>query len=231
MKKVLLTEKTSFQIEVPYKLIKTGKSSQEKPLIVHLHGFNQNIKQFERLVDDLLDLQAFHLFIQGPYPIYNRSRKKKVEEWGRSWYLYDGEQDQFVESLERASEFVESIISKILNQITDNRVALFGYSMGGYLAGYFALSRPAVISELIVVGGRIKTEVFEGREGRYEHLNVLALHGKKDASVKSEPQQKSCEQLSQWGADVRFKEINGGHTLTSEYLLETKKWLKTLSYN
>ena len=100
MSDVLFSGKASFKIEVPYKLIETGESGVEKPLLVYLHGFKQNIEQFEELVEELLSLEAYHLFIQGPYPIYDRSRQKQVHEWGRSWYLYDGEQDQFVKSLE-----------------------------------------------------------------------------------------------------------------------------------
>ncbi|PAU92941.1 hypothetical protein CK503_14745 [Aliifodinibius salipaludis] len=231
MKNILKSGQAVFDIEVPYKLIETGSSSNEKPLIIYLHGFNQNMEQFEKLVAPMLDLNAYHLFVQGPYPIYDRRRKKKVEDWGRSWYLYDGEQDQFVKSLESASGFLENLIQDILRQITASRVAVFGYSMGGYLAGYFALSRPKLIDELMVVGARIKTEVFEGDERRYDTMNVLALHGTRDKSVKSEPQQKSCEQLSEWGAQVTFKEMDRAHKLDNIYLKKTREWLKSLGYN
>lgn len=231
MKEVLISGKTSFKIEVPYKLIETGEpGSGDKPLIVYLHGFNQNIEQFRELVDEMLSLEAYHLFIQGPYPIYDRKHEKKVKDWGRSWYLYDGEQDQFIRSLELASEFIQEVIDNILNHVSVSRVALFGYSMGGYLAGYFALSRWKHVNELIVIGGRIKTEAFEDRKGNYDHLNVLALHGSKDDSVKSSPQKKSCDQLSKWGADVTFKELKESHVLSSLFLNESKKWLKSIGY-
>ncbi len=225
MREVLISGKSSFKIEVPYKLIETGDSG-EKPLIVYMHGFNQNIEQFQKLTDELLSLRAYHLFIQGPYPIYDRKHRKKVKDWGRSWYLYDGEQDQFVKSLELASEFIQELIDNILDHISANRISLFGYSMGGYLAGYFALSRWKHVNDLIVIGSRIKTELFEKERGNYDHLNVLALHGSKDESVQSAPQKKSCEQLSEWGAQVTFKELEERHVLSSLFLNESKKWLQ-----
>lgn len=230
MKKILKSGQVTFNVDVTYKLVETGAESSEKPLIVYLHGFNQNISLFEKLVEPMFALEAYHLFIQGPYPIYDRRRKKTVEEWGRSWYLYDGRQDQFVKSLERASVFLEEQIHAIRQQIPASRTAVFGYSMGGYLGGYFTLSRSQLVNELIVVGGRIKTEVFEDSPGNYSHLNVLALHGKNDASVKSNPQKKSCKQLAEWEANVQFKEVEEGHKLTKIYLQEAKNWLKTLSY-
>lgn len=229
MQETILSGKKAFNIDVPYKLIETGKAG-EKPLIVYLHGFNQNIKQFMGLVEDLLSLEAYHLFVQGPYPIYDRRRKKKVEDWGRAWYLYDGEQDQFVKSLERTSEFLREVIDKILKQITVSRVAVFGYSMGGYQAGYFALSRWKYVDDLIVIGGRIKTEVFNNREGRYGHLNVLALHGSNDESVKSDPQKKSCERLSEWGANVTFDETDASHKLGHIFIDNAREWLLSRGY-
>lgn len=230
MREVLISGKTSFKIEVPYKLIETGEG-EEKPLIVYLHGFNQNIAQFQKLVDDLVDLNAYHLFIQGPYPIYNRRHTKKVKDWGRSWYLYDGEQDQFIKSLELASEFIQEVIDSILEHISVSRLAVFGYSMGGYLAGYFGLSRWKHVNELVVVGGRIKTEVFEDRKGSYDHMNVLALHGTKDKSVESSPQKECCKELGEWGANVLFKELDASHSLSSLFIKETRDWLYSLGYS
>lgn len=229
MPEVLSTGKISFKIEVPYKLIETGEEG-EKPLIVYLHGYNQNIKYFRKKVSELTSLRAYHLFIQGPYPIYDEERKKKVPEWGRAWYLYDGDQQQFVKSLELVSEFIQEVIDTILNHIDANRLAVIGYSMGGYLAGYFALSRWKHVNDLVVIGGRIKTEVFEQRNGSYEHMNVLALHGTKDDSVKSDPQRKSAKELEEMGAKVTFRELEESHSLNSTYISETKEWLKTLGY-
>ncbi len=230
MEEVLLSGKASFKIEVPYKLIEVGESGEKKPLIVYLHGFNQNIDKFQKQVQELLSLEAYHLFIQGPYPIYDRKREKKVKDWGRSWYLYDGEQDQFVKSLELSSEFIQEVIDSILNHISVSRLAVFGYSMGGYQAGYFALSRWKHVNELIVVGGRIKTEVFEDRKGSYDHLNVLALHGSKDDSVGATPQEKCCEQLAEWEANVTFREVDAEHKLSGLFINESRQWLKSLGY-
>ena len=229
MGELLISGKSSFKIEVPYKLIEVGDDG-EKPLIVYLHGFRQNIGIFQELAGDLMELKAYHLFIQGPYPIYDRSREKKVEEWGRAWYLYDGEQEQFIRSLELASEFIQEVVDGVLNHINANRICLIGYSMGGYQAGYFALSRWKHVNELVVIGGRIKTEVFQDREPHYDHMKVLALHGSRDENVKPGPQKASAEQLEQWGADVTFNTLKAGHTLSSEYIFETKRWLVSLGY-
>lgn len=229
MKEVLISGKASFKIEVPYKLYETGKKGK-KPLIVYLHGFNQNIDRFEKIVKPLTELRAYHLFIQAPYPLYDQTRTKKVEDWGRSWYLYDGEQQQFVRSLELSSEFIQEIIDGLLPNIEVSRLCLFGYSMGGYLAGYFMLSRWKHVNEAIIIGARIKTEVFADRLQEANHINVLALHGSGDTSVFPEPQQKEIEKLKEEGYNARFKSIEAQHKLSQLFIRESELWLKENGY-
>lgn len=230
MEDILVSGRTSFQIEVPYKLIETGKKTKEKPLIIYLHGFKQNLKIAEKQFQPLKDLNAYHLFIQAPYPIYDRSRKKKVEDWGRAWYLYDGNADTFIESMEAASSFIQQILDRLTQNINVSKAALVGYSMGGYLAGYFAFTRWKHIRDVVVIGGRIKVELFEDQLDRLKHLNILALHGKEDKRVKKSGQEQSVEKLIEKGLNAEFRLIEGKHELTFAYLRETKQWLMDLGY-
>src|SRR5690554_590377 len=205
MQDVMISGKTSFKIEVPYKLIETGKKGK-KPLIVYLHGFKQNIAGFEQKVEPMLSLNAHHLFIQGPYPIYDTSRTVNVSEWGRAWYLYDGNQGQFIKSMEVASEFIQEIIDGLREVIEISRLYVFGYSMGAYLGGYFALSRWKHVNELIMIGGRIKTEAFEEEKRQNaRHIRILALHGKDDTDVFPGPQQEEIARLKEEGFETEFK--------------------------
>ncbi|MEX0844039.1 MAG: hypothetical protein WD022_02115 [Balneolaceae bacterium] len=229
MRDVLISGKTSFKIEVPYKLIETGEKGN-KPLIVYLHGYNQNIEFFEKKVEQMLNLNAYHLFVQGPYPIYDTSGKEKVSKWGRAWYLYDGNQGQFIKSMEVASEFIQDIIDNLFDVIDISRLCVFGYSMGGYLGGYFSLSRWKHVNELIVIGGRIKTETFEGKLNQAKHIKILALHGKKDTNVYPEPQQKCIELLQNEGYDAEFSLLDAGHSLNKAYIKEAKTWLIKKGY-
>tara|TARA_R110002124_G_scaffold48026_3_gene142177 strand:- start:12036 stop:12725 length:690 start_codon:yes stop_codon:yes gene_type:complete len=229
MHEVLISGKTSFKIEVPYKLYETGEK-RKKPLIVYLHGYKQNISTFESLVKELIDIEAYHLFIQAPYPLYDETRTKKVEDWGRSWYLYDGEQAQFVKSMELSSEFIQEIIDGLLPNIQVSRICLFGYSMGGYLAGYFMLSRWKHVNDAIIIGARIKTEVFEDRLSEANHINILALHGKNDESVLPEPQRQEIATLKAAGFNAQFQLIDDSHKLTTLYISKALKWLKSLGY-
>lgn len=217
----------TFNLEVSYKQIETGTTGK-KPLIVYMHGYKQNIQYFEKKCEALLAFKAHHLFIQAPYPVYDETRNRSVEQWGRAWYLYDGEQGQFIDSMEKTSLNIEKLIKKVKKGTSANHVAVLGYSMGGYLAGYFTLSRPQLVNDLIVVGGRIKIEHF--REKAFKNLRALHLHGKEDQSVASESARESCEKLAEQKADASFLEIDAGHRLTNEYITEIKQWMINKGY-
>lgn len=218
----LVSGNASFSIDVSYKLIDIGPQT-DKPLFIYLHGYKQNLQYFEKKCSDLLSLEAHHLFIQGPYPIYDEARRRKIEQWGRAWYLYDGEQEQFLKSMEKSSGFIQTVAGKLMQEISVNRVSVIGYSMGGYLAGYFALSRPHFVNDLIVMGGRIKTESFQGQS--YNGMNVLHLHGIDDDAVSAERAKMSCDDLKSMGASVTYKRLGTTHKLTSTYIQALKDWL------
>lgn len=209
---VLISGKTSFKVEVPYKLFQTGGPGP-KPLIVYLHGFSQNISFFESLTKPFHELEAYHLYIQGPYADFSNVQKRG--KWGYSWYLYNGKQGSFIKSLEYTSEFIQGVIDNIINHVDVNRVAVAGYSMGGYQAGYFALSRWKHVNDLIIIGGRIKTEGFSEKSlKKASHLNFIAVHGKKDDVVPVQKQTAEIEKLRKLGFNAHLKVTPGGHKLT-----------------
>lgn len=229
MNDILMTGSAFFKIDVPYELIETGKKG-EKPMIVYLHGFDQNIEYFKKKSASLLNIQAYHLFIQAPYPVYNTSRNTEVSKWGRAWYLYDGNQDQFLNSMEKASQFIDEVVDSFPVEIQSNRFCVFGYSMGGYLGGYYSLSRYKKVSDLVMVGSRIKTEAFKENLELARQMNICAIHGVNDESVYPEPQEKCIKMLKEKGFNATFKSVDAGHQLTPVFFDETRKWLIKSGY-
>lgn len=224
---VLVSGKTSFKVEVPYKLIETGPKG-EKPLIVYLHGRGQNILAFEKQMKSMLKLNAYHLFIQGPYADYGMTKEK--EKWVYAWYLYNGRQGSFVKSLEYTAEFIQEIIDHVIKFIKVSRLCVIGYSMGGYMAGYFGTSRWKHTNELIVINGRIKTELLAGKFSKLKHQNILAIHGLEDKIVSAESQFKQIEVLRSKNLNAVFQGIKEGHKLSANMIQSATKWLNSIGY-
>jgi predicted esterase len=219
--------KVTFPLETPYKLMSNG-SSEAKPLLIYLHGFNQQLGDMEGAMEPLLAADAYHLFLEAPYPIF--TRRKPLPKWGKSWYGYDGDQQRFKRTLEQASEFIQSTIDRFSKQLEINRIGVVGYSMGAYVGGYFALSRYRHVTDLVLYGGRLKSEWFTDQEIDYSHLGVLAVHGTHDESVKADPQKASVQEIEKEGAEVQFIEIDAKHQLTEEYARKTVPWLSDRGY-
>jgi predicted esterase len=224
---LLISGKTSFKVEVPYKLIETGPKGQ-KPLIVYLHGKAQNVPVFERQVKSLFKLNAYHLFIQGPYADFESTSMK--EKWGYNWYLYNGRQGSFIKSLEYTAEFIQEIIDHIIQFIDVERLCVLGYSMGGYIAGYFGTSRWKHTNEIIVIGGRIKTELLAHKWKHLKHQQILAIHGKNDNLVSPSAQKEEIEKMIQKNIKAEFISINEGHALKSAHVKVAYDWLKKVGY-
>ncbi|TVQ67959.1 MAG: hypothetical protein EA360_01180 [Balneolaceae bacterium] len=228
---VLASGKRSFKIEVPYTLMESGRKGIKKPLILYLHGFGGNEKKFKKKCEPLFSFEAYHLFIQGPYPVFDPSLSKTVSNWGRAWYLYDGRRKQFIKSLELSSEFIQEIIDNLIKFIQVEKMCVIGYSMGGYLAGYFALTRWKHVNQLIVSGARIKTEVMsEERWKNLSHMDVLALHGRDDETVSFENQRREIETLKSRGVRSEFRLLNQGHEFNTVVLDEIGSWMKSRGY-
>lgn len=225
---VLVSGKTSFKIEVPYTLFETGEKGP-KPLIVYLHGRGQYLDLFKKKMEALHEINAYHLYIQGPYPELTHTADR--EKVGFAWYLYNGKQGSFVKSLEYTAEFIQEIIDGVVPFLKVTRLCMIGYSMGGYQAGYFAMSRWKHTNELIVIGGRIKTETVPEERWQYlSHLSVLGLHGDSDVQVLPGPQRQSIDTLKAHGLSADFESYPGGHALTPECVDSAGRWLKKMGY-
>jgi predicted esterase len=225
---VLISGKTSFKIEVPYRLIETGQTG-EKPLIVYLHGHDQNLKSFQNHMKKLLDLRAYHLFIQGPY--VNLGNAEFRGKWGYSWYLYNGKQGSFKKSLEHTSEFIQGIIDGLAPHLKINRLCVFGYSMGAYLGGYFAFSRYKHTHDLIMAGGRLKSEFLKEQLKKGKHIRVLSVHGRNDPVVNYETQEEEMKRLNRMGINATSIIHAGGHQLKQAQIAEIHKWMLLNGYS
>lgn len=224
---VLASGKTSFKIEVPYQLIETGEKGSLKPLILYLHGFGENIKMFREKCSRFLEKDAYHLFIQGPYPLYDYKREKTVPNWGRAWYLYDGNKKQFTKSLELTSEFIQEIIDNLIQFINVSKLCVVGYSMGGYQAGHFALTRWKHVNGLVVVGARIKTEILNDSDWKnLIHMDILAIHGSNDDKVDYKGQEESIGFLKKNGIRSKLILIEEAHDFSESVTDEIVKWFK-----
>jgi predicted esterase len=225
---LLNSGKTTFKMEVPYRLYENGEPGP-KPLIVYLHGFGQDINRFEKQTQELHSFKAYHLYIQGPYPD-NRTLERE-DKRGYAWYLYGGKKGSLEKSLEYSSEFIQGVIDSLIPFLKITRCAVIGYSMGGYQAGFFGFTRWKHTNELVMVGARFMDDMFKDRNWqKRKHLNILAVHGTQDEIVSCESQKKSILAAQQKGLNASITTLKKDHKLSKSYLDVVRVWLTEHGY-
>src|SRR5262245_21152215 len=186
------------------------------PLLVALHGYGDDGARLRERLAELEPAPYALLYPDGPYPVEVR------DQWpprlGYAWYQYTGDQDAFVAALDRTSAHLAQLLAAVARTqpIDTSRVAMLGYSQGGYLAGVMALKNHARYRGLVAIACRIKVEALTEVLPHAGGFEVLVLHGTADESVKLAPQQLAIETLRQHGVAVDFQIHPGGHGLRRE---------------
>ncbi len=188
------------------------------PLVVALHGYGESASRFRERTMGLVDSGLALLCLDGPFPV--EMREEKPPRIGFAWYQYTGDQVEFRTALRAIGEHLDRRIAAVCAEhpVASSRVALLGYSQGGYLAGAHALSHPTKFKALVAIATRIKTELFEDAYLATVNLPVLAVHGRRDASIAIDRQREQIERLAKAGVPARLLEHEGGHGLRSEVI-------------
>jgi phospholipase/carboxylesterase len=208
-----LTRLVPFTHEVPVELHRPEDA--DGSLVVALHGMGMSAASFAKDALPLLPERASLLLPQAPLPYEVRGMSGLRQ--GNAWYVYTGDTGPFLEAMARTEEWLLRQVDFAVQDggFDAKRVALVGFSQGGYLAGWTGIRHPARFSRVVVAAARIKHEVLEAdaRRAGPEGQRVLQVHGEDDPSVGVAPARASCEALVAWGLPCEFRVYRGGHAV------------------
>lgn len=195
------------------------------PLVVALHGAEDALDRFSETLEPWSARPCARLLIEGPFPV--EVRRDEGRRLGRVWYHYTGEQEAFLQSLRFARDHVMSVMrtARVQAPLSDAPPTLFGYSMGGYVAGFMALDRPRDWGRLLQVATRLKVEAFTDRLGDARALDVVMIHGEKDRLVPIRGQERALEKLEAAGVPARLVRSPAGHRLSPEIVTLAAEYL------
>lgn len=194
------------------------------PLVVALHGMGQSAELLDKVLAPLPRDRFALLIPDGPLP-YEIREADGIRE-GRAWYIYTGDQDAFLESADATTAWLLGLVGRIAaaHPVDADRLALFGYSQGGYLAGMAAIRNSDRVAALVSACSRIKSELLDRVEvGR--RFPVLVVHGERDRSLAVDRSRASAQTLREHGFDVDFREYPSGHRLTEEQIADIADFL------
>jgi phospholipase/carboxylesterase len=227
-----LTIEKGFRVDTRNLLFrpKGFRKNRKYPLVTALHGMGMTAEEFARVFEPLRELPILFFVPEGVYPFEIRTGGQM--RIGRAWYLYTGDEEEFVHSMSRSGRHLRTLVDKVIAEypVDPTRRVLLGFSQGGYFAGYLGIRDYRRITGLVVMGARVKVEVLERELKLVRDLDVLLVHGRKDRAVPLSAATASLEALAAAGLSVDLKTYDCGHHITAEQVRDVRDWLEDLFF-
>ena len=187
---------------IPYALFvpSSYEPTRSSPLMVALHGAG---RQYDWLMNyaGFLDLAEQHGYVVVTPLGYTR----------RGGYGYRGDS----EATRHAEQDVMNVFKLVTDElnIDENRIYLWGHSMGGSGTYYIASRYPDVWAGLAAVAGGSMTADYVD-EAAIRHIPFLVIQGSDDQTVPASRARESVARMRELGMQHLYIEIPGGdHSL------------------
>jgi predicted esterase len=212
-----------FTLSVPVR-IRSGPSP-EAPLLVLCHGQGQDPDRALADWPRTLGLAAHAIAPAGPLP--HEVRSGGGIRIGRAWYLYDGGDRLFRDTVNASAEWLAALVRRTEAERgwRPRSRALIGFSQGAYFGYAAALNRPDLFDRLVAASGRLKEAFAAEALARPGALRTLILHGEADRAVPVEAAHRSFRALRSAGYEAELAVLPGGHRVPPEGDARAAAWL------
>ncbi len=192
--------------------------SDAKCAVVLLHGFGAAGDDLVGLANVLRsDRETCFVFPEGPIRIASNSR---------SWWAR-GE-----EGFENTRKQIDSLLQYIRDLNADCKIVLGGFSQGAILSCDFLDEDRESIAALILYApsGKLRRKLTAqdlSPDGK-SRPSVLIAHGREDRQLRFVDGQQFKNTLLTKGYDVTWVPFDGGHTISPQAVMRTKRFLKEI---
>lgn len=179
-------------IHLKYKIEYPADADKDSslPLIIALHGNGDTVDNFYQ-----------YTFKDFPLP----ARVVLIEAPDKYW-----PNDIF--ELKRYSTAIAHFSDEMNQSYTsENRPVLFGYSGGGVMAYFSALTHCDSYSVVMPVSGMLRKDLIPDDADISSQCNVVAFHGNKDNVVSYSSGQFAADEIRKHSPKIRFTTFEGGH--------------------
>jgi len=188
-----------------------ARAEPGRPLVIALHGRGMTERALERWLRPGIDRGGLSWWVpRGPLP--QEIERRRITY---AWYVFNGDQAALKESMDEARPYLHDLVAMARRTLRPSSVTLFGFSQGGYLASYAALSRPDLFDRLVCCGGRPKAE-FVNDLAAARRVRVLIQTGARDEAVPPDLVAQGVSALRAAGIDVTEKSYDAEHKVTAQ---------------
>jgi phospholipase/carboxylesterase len=195
---------------------------EQAPLLVLLHGVGSNEYDLFGLAD-YLDPRFRILSVRSPL---------SLGAGAYGWYPVTftpqgavGDTRAVEAGRQKLIAFLEEAIRAY--DVDPARVYLLGFSQGAIMSLFVGLTRPDLVTGLVVMSGRLLPEAWENRaeDASLSKLSVIAVHGTMDPILPIKDGRNIQAKLSTLPIDFTYREYAMGHHTTTESMTDIAQWL------
>ena len=198
-------------------------SQSNMPVLFLMHGYGNNEKQFNRLIEELNNK---YLIVSMRAPFNFMVIKNR-------WYEYsisDGDtlsnQSQIDMSTKRIIKTIEHIEEEY--NIDEKKIFIGGFSKREIMSYKIALLYPNKFGGIIIHSARLPVEYSVKELNLYKNLNILIIHGSEDSGLSTKWAYQGKALFEKLGANTDYYEAKIGHKMNKETYGKIKQWLFTL---
>lgn len=205
-----------------YRLREARTHDEKPPALILMHGIGGN--------EDMLSFLASR--IAPGFLVFQLRAPYRLSENKYSWFGVDFSESKISVNPEEVRQSIDEVISfigyaKSTYRFDPSRIFIGGFSQGGEMAYYTALSRPELFKGLIIFSSRIAPEmqdVFEVKEIG-SNLQAFIYHGSKDPVIKVDEARASVAFLHKLGLAPHYRETTDKHLINTRIFEELNEWL------
>lgn len=218
------SEGQTFSTELPLKACVHQSGDAVERVVIALHGYGDNAKNFSSLSQELKLKNTLWIFLQAPEPL-------PFPGDGGQWYeLLGNPHPQFYSSLQKVIATSSHLRSAL--GIEWNKFVFFGFSQGAFLSLFSALTHPERVAGVVALSGYLAQghKLNELAPDRRE-LPVFLGHGMHDQVVFPAQHFETQDILSHLGfRRVTAKTYAGvAHSLCAEELYDIRTFIEGLT--
>ncbi|MEX1025698.1 MAG: alpha/beta fold hydrolase [Planctomycetota bacterium] len=205
-------------------------TTQARAAVIWLHGLGADGHDFEPIVPELgLDpaLGVRFVFPHAPRIPVTLNGGMVMPAWYDITSM-DLRRRHDAEGIARSVAAVEALIAREVERgIAPERIVLAGFSQGGAIALYAALTHPERLAGVVALSTYlVQTEALEAaRHPANQGLPIFQAHGNSDPMVVFERGEGAHEQLVVWGHPVDWHVYGMVHQVCLEEIQALGRWL------
>lgn len=211
--------------EVPFRVLKPSGSAPRGgwPAVLALHGYGWDETRFEPLVRRRFPGTPWVWILpRGPWRVLEAPGSV-----GYGW-LVGSKDHPDLEGMEATERFLAAVLRKAGKTlpIDRRRLALLGFSQGGFAAGVTLLRNPGAYRAAAVLGAYVNLRLVTKGLARARGARIAFFHGSQDRDVPPGRPRKSVAALAEAGIRAPLAFFPGGHKLSEPMAKAARAFLK-----